>query len=68
MPRTLNPGVGGSYRYNPDTDSVELVDFTFDPYSPPHPGAEALAPAPELPVADPPAAEPDPVDPSNPLA
>lgn len=62
MPESPNPGAGGSYRYNPETDRVELVDFTFDPYSPPHPGADDIAPT----QADP-AAEPDPVDTFEPL-
>ena len=33
MSESPNPGVGGSYRYNPVTDKTELVDFTFDPYA-----------------------------------
>ena len=57
---STNPGAGGFYRYNPVTDRVELVDFTFDPYAGPHPGLEA-EPEPE---PEPPA-EPDPF---NPLA
>lgn len=61
MPESPNPGAGGSYRYNPDTDRVELVDFTFDPYSPPHPGADEV-------VAEPPADDPAPVDSFDPLA
>ena len=68
MSESPNPGVGGSYRYNPTTDKTELVDFTFDPYSPPHPGAEDLAPAPDAPTPEPPPAEPGPVDPFEPLA
>ena len=65
MSASSNPGAGGSYRYNPETDRVELVDFTFDPYAGPHPGLEAEpepAPAPE------PEPEPEPIDPLDPLA
>lgn len=29
--KSPSPHVGGSYRYNPVTDSRELVDFTDDP-------------------------------------
>lgn len=48
MPDT--PGIGGAYRYNPDTDRLELIHHTRDATSDaPHPLA---APAPAVSEAE----------------
>lgn len=67
MTTHASPGVGGSYRYDPETDRLILIDYTADPSAPDHPLAEP--PAPPKPAPVPRAAAPIKTDePSNPKA
>lgn len=57
---TANPSSGGSYRYNPTTDSVERVDA---PAKPPEPAPEPVKAAPK--AVTKPVPLPEPINPDT---